>query len=513
MKLRSWTAHRFAVATLALAIGLAPLGFSAADIQGGLVNGYSDAFDYPNVTLAQNAALDPARWQTFPVASNGAPVANVWVVGGVQTSTVGIGGEIKALKQRTTATPPNDPIAFVRNGNWQNMVVQVRAAFEGPSVNSGIGIVFRSPVDPLTGSADRNNFYLFTAVTQTPDPQFCTTGRCVALFKRVGGAYFRAAVKPTYLNFTNPNGPAESHLYKIVMSGNRIQAFVDGLLLIEVEDSPGDDIVGTSFAMPGPMIANGTVGLRTSGTRAWFDDFVVMGDSDRAYEGRAAAVSTYGQVGAGANGTVVAVTGADTNFQYHDHDFPQGNSTEGTFVGPAAPGSGFTGGALVQTKGTNGTTTSNAQLVGFSGTMTQAMPDGNSVSVTILSDTISASASASCEATSTNVKLLNFSYLIVVRNPNGIPLLSDGKTSEANPPPNTTIADPNTNGGYVRITLNYQKVTADPRRADVSAVRIDFLQRKLAVQSGESTIADTGVTTAVVMLSNVVAGRLCTPFF
>lgn len=514
MTLHSWTKWRLFATTLTISLMTMTFDAGMADIQGGLVNGYSDTFDYATAGPMNEVPVNQDYWQTFPTATDGSPVPNLWMVGSVQTSSLGgPGSEIKALRQKSTATGANDPIAFVRNGNWQNMAVEVRAAFDGPSQDSGIGIVFRAPVDPNTGIADRNNFYLFTSTAQVPHPELCPTGRCVAVFKRVGGAYFLAAIKPTFLNFVSSNGPAESHIYKVVMSGNRIQCYVDGRLMIDITDTPGDDISGTRFAMPGPMFANGTVGLRSSRTRAWFDDFTVMGDSERAYEGRAAAMTTYGQVGAGSTGAVLQATAADTNFHYHDHDFPTGPSTEGTFIGPTSPGNGFAGGALVKTTGKDGTTTSSAQLFGFSGTVTQSMPDGTTIDVTMISDTISARAATNCEGTpTTKVELLNFSYLVVVKNAQGLPLVNEGKVTQVVPPPNTVISDPQSNGGYVRIVLNSQRTTTDPKRADVSAIQIDFLQRPLTVGSGGSTLANTGITYASVQLANVVAGRLCMPF-
>lgn len=513
MTLGSWTRWRVAIAIMTMAVGIAPVGTGFADIQGGLVNGFSESFDYSGVTPTNDVPIDQTKWQTYPTNTSGSPVPNVWVVGTVQTSTLGgPGAEIKALKQRTTSSVPNEPIAFVRNGNWQNLIVQVRGGFDGPSQNSGIGIVFRAPVDQNTGNADRNNFYLLTSASSIPDPRVCPTGRCVFLFKRIGGAYFLAAVKNTYLNFVNASGPAESHIYKVVMSGNRIQGYVDGRLLIDVVDTPGDDIAG-NLSMPGPMFANGTAGVRTSGTRAWFDDFTVIGDSERAYEGRAAAVSAYGQVGAGSTGAVLQAVAADTNFQYHDHDFPTGTSTEGTFAGPISPGNGLTGGAFVSTKGLNGTTKSVAQLFGFSGTMTHSLPDGTTIDITIVSDTISSSASTDCDtAPTTKVEILDFSYLVVVKNAQGLPLINEGKVTQVVPPPNTVISDPQSNGGYVQIVLNSQRTSNDPKRADVSAVQIDIFQRPLTVSSGGSTVFDSGLTIASIQLANVVAGRLCQQF-
>lgn len=510
MKHRPWTGKRIVIALVALAVSAVPMQ-SGADITGGLASGYSDTFNYEDASITNNVPLDPAAWQTYPVASNGASVPNIWMVGGVQTSTLGEpGSEIKALKQQSTGAGPSEPVAYVRGGDWRNMIVSTRASFVGNSINSGIGIVFRAPVDPVSGLADRNNYYLFTAVQKTPDARDCFTGRCYFLIKRVGGAFFLAGMAHTYLNFVNPTGPGESHVYKVVMSGNRILAYVDNYLVMEVTDTPGDDQRGM-FSMPGPMFANGTVGLRSSNTKAWFDDFTVLGDGPRAYETRAAAMSIYGQIGVGTNGSVQQVIGADTNPQYNDHDFMSDVASGGLPVSQVSPSEGIAGGSMVTTKGQDGTASATAQLLGFTGAMTQRMPDGSTIDITFSSDAITASARASCESTFSEVRIANFTYLIVVKNPNGEPIINDGKVTNFIAPPNTVIEYPSGSGGYVKITLNSQKKTIDPRRLDVSAVRIDLLQSKASVGTGTSTIADTGITTASIKLANVVAGRLCEP--
>ncbi|GAC1409341.1 MAG: hypothetical protein NVSMB57_01860 [Actinomycetota bacterium] len=521
MKLRSWTRRFGAFAILSLAITGLPMR-AGADITGGLQNGYSDNFDYPNATATQDVPLDQSKWQTYPVASDGRPLTRVWTVGSVDSSGNALdtltrpAGTMKALKQNSTGGGASEPIAFVRGGNWQNLIVQVRAAFVGTSRFSGVGIVFRSPVDPISGLADPNNYYLFTAISKMADQRDCITGRCFLLMKRLGGKFFISGVAHTFLNFIPANGSApEAHIYKVVMSGSHIMCYVDGQLVIDVNDTSGDDegplFGGKQIAMPGPMFANGTVGLRTSNTKAWFDNFSVMGDSPRAYEGRAAAMTTYGQAGSASTGTVVEQTAADTNFQYHDHDFPTGPSGNDTFIAPATPAQGVAGGATVSTEGHRGTVRSTAALIGFSGTLSQAMPDGSTVDVTLQSDSIDAFAQASCTATASSVRLMNLSYQVVVKNRDGIPLVNEGKVTQVNPPPNTVVAGPGNTGGYVRIVLNSQRVTTDPSRADVTAVKIDFLESPLAIGAQGKTFADSGITFASARIGNVVAGRLCTP--
>ncbi|MHB8510915.1 MAG: hypothetical protein ACYDCC_01945 [Actinomycetota bacterium] len=513
---RWWTKRLAAFAILSLAI--AGLPFAAhADITGGLQDGYSDNFNYPGVTPAHDVPLDATHWQTMPVASNGQSVAGVWTVGDVNTSGTGLDSVLstssntKALKQNTNGFNAAEPIAFVRGGDWQNMIIQVTAAFLGSAANAGVGVVFKAPVDPISGLADKNNYYFFNGVNS---PRLCiVTTSCFVLGKRVGGQFFLAAVTPTYLNLVPSNGQVFQHVYKVIMSGDHIMCFIDGQLLIDVHDTSGDDsdTLGGGFTLPGPMFADGTVGVRTSETKAWFNNFTVMGNSPKASEGRAAAMDTYGQAGSGANGVAIQQTGADTGFQYNDHDFS--NTPSQSTIAPVSPTNGVTGGALVSTTGSNGLVTSTAQLLGFSGVLTQTMPDGSTVIVNLMSDSISAVATATCDATTAAVQLQNMSYVITVNNSSGVPLVQDGKVTQVNPPANTTIADPASTGGYVKITLNSQDRTTDPMRADVSAIRIDFLQQNLQAMSQGKTLADSGITYATVHIANVVAGRLCNSNF
>ena len=511
-------ARRRRVVALALAVAAAPVVVNA-HVTGPMSGGYSDKFDYPQTP----AELDRNAWQVSPEANN------VWMVEPVTTSGAGASSTIKALRQKTTASVPLEPIAFVRNeAGWENMIIQVRAAFEGASQDSGVGIVFRSPVDPLTHTADRNNFYLFTSVVTAASskPEGFATGRGFALFKRVGGQYYSAAKKDTYLSLApaNANSMADAHDYKVIIATSadteraRILCYVDGVLMIDVTDHPDDD----GGRLPGPMFAGGTVGLRTARTKAWFDDFTVI--ASPAYEARAAAMTFYGQVGNGSrtslpagnvafDGVGVAQAFGDTGFQYHNHDFPQPGSTEGTAVSPLSPSNGVILGAILQTSGQAGVASATAQILGGAGSFVQSLPDGTTVDIVFDFDAISAFAAADCLATRSEVSIASLVYTIVVRTPSGEPIINEYKGTQFNPPPNTVASDPATNGGYVRVTLNWQLPTAEPRRTDAAAIRIDILDSAAEVV-GPSTPAGalkvaTGATAATIMIGHVTAGRLC----
>lgn len=494
---RNAIAGRRRILALALACAMTPI-VGDAHVSGGLANGYSDRFDY-ELTPSE---LDPGPWQASPDTPGG------WMVESVTTAGVGTASTVKALRQKTTASIPNEPIAFVRGGNWENMIVQVRAAFEGSSQDSGVGLVFRSPVDPVLNTPDRNNFYLFTSVVTAASNRVdgFSTGRGFALFKRVGGQYYQAAKRTTFvpLQPAQASAGAESHIYKVVIATNaaaeraRILCYVDGILVLDVTDTPGDD----GGALPGPMFASGTVGLRTARTKAWFDDFTVIGAP--AYEARAAAMTIYGQAGNGTSGIAVTQVVGDTGFQYHDHDFPQPGSTEGTAVSPVSPGSGFVGGAVLTTSGRSGVAEAYAQIFGVAGAFSQTLPDGTIVDVNLNANAIDARARSDCLSSSTLVTIASLGYSIVVKAPTGEPVLNEFKGTQLTPAPNQVITDPTEGGSVVKVTLNYQVKTADPRRTDAAAIRIDILSAPVQTQQGSVDVA-----TATILIGHVTAGRLC----
>jgi hypothetical protein len=488
---RRGIAGRRRIVALALACAMTPV-LGNAHVSGGLANGYSDNFNYE----ATPSELDPGPWQASPNAEN------VWVVDTVASAGLGQATSIKALRQKTTGSIPNEPIAFVRNGNWENMIVEVRAAFEGVSQDSGVGLVFRSPVDPVLNTPDRNNFYLFTSVVTAASNREggFATGKGFGLYKRVGGQYYQAAKADTNLALQSSNAgtAAEAHTYKVIIATSadteraRILCYVDGIIVIDTIDTPGDD----GGRLPGPMFASGTVGLRTARTKAWFDDFIVIGAP--AYEARAAAITVYGQPG---NHVV-----GDTAFQYHDHDFPQPGSTEGTAASPLSPGNGFIGGAILQTSGHSGVAEAYAQIFGAAGTFTQMLPDGTAIDLSLNANAIEARARSDCMASSTAVTIASLGYSVVVKAPDGQPVLNEFKGTQLTPSPNMVVADPYTNGGLVKVTLNYQIKTADPRRTDAAAIRIDIFGGSVDTPSGK---AGTGTAIATIMIGHVTAGRLC----
>lgn len=494
------TVRRLGLCLLVLALTASVILDAGAHATG---NGYSDNFEYANVPAPLKAGVsDP--WQV----SFGS-----WIVEARPDPSNPL-GTMKALSQKNTAGPPSDPIAFVRNRNFSQLIVQVRAGEDKHNRNSGIGVVFRAPVDPNTGLADRRNLYLFTTVKTGVNPRTFPTGRAFALFKRVGGTYYLAAVKHTY--YDPPERPPQAHIFKVVMAGGHILAYVDGVLQIEVTDTPEDDVNGT-MSMPGPPFASGTVGLRTSATRAWFDDFTVIGDP--AYEGRAAAFDGYVTGGINQLGTEQSLTGGDTGFQYHDHDFPSGPGgsptgfPEGTLIGPVGTSDGtLAAGATLRTVGKGGVVTSTAMLVGVVGGLQTPLGSGN-LSISITASAVNAEAKADCFGTSSKVDVVDFTYEIVFTDAGGTPVVREGKITRVSAPPNTVVlSDPVGDGGLLTITLHWRRTSSEPVRVDAAAVRIQVLQRTPGSPAPGVPQVGTGGPTAVdVVVGNVVAGRLCTP--
>lgn len=480
-------------------------------------NGFQDDFNYPNgtpLTLAPTAA----SWQLSPNVPSG------WVIETrpttLNTSTLGTMAVLVG-KQRHGGL--NEPIAFVKQ-SWSNFVFSTQAAYDRiVPPTSGVGMVFRAGVDPNTGAIDRNNLYLFTTINIFL-PRSFPTGHAFMLWKRVAGSWFQAAPPiHSYVDFSN----SRLHTYKVAMTGSRIQAWVDGLQVLNVEDTPGSDAQPGGYQMPGPAYATGAVGLRTSGTAALFDDVVIAGAP--AYEARAAAVNMYGQAGLDSShrsgnaqigdvplGLEETLAGGDGGWQYHGHDFLA--ETGG------AVASGPLGTALLHTDGTDGTTTSSAQLAGLAGVFTD--PNGRTT-VTITADLIRARATASCIGTSSTVDVVNLNWEVVSRDQNDEPYVNQGNVTRLGAGPNTNLLQPSNtvgplpsagpvdpNGAFssspVRITLHSRRSTNAHQRVDVAAIRITFFQRTSGnlPPPNEST---PGIVVADVALGNVVAGRLCEP--
>ena len=104
------------------------------------------------------------------------------------------------------------------------------------SGDNDAGIAFRA--------TDSNNLYLLKIAYN-----------CMQVYKVVGGTY-------TALSSVSMTIPAESYYnYKVVLNGNSIKAYKDGVLQLDITDS---------------TYTSGKVGTRVAGTTvAYFDDVVV----------------------------------------------------------------------------------------------------------------------------------------------------------------------------------------------------------------------------------------------
>lgn len=526
---RGTVAVRFAIGLAVAAVLLGSLRPSPAHT----ANGFEDHFQAPNgVPLIMGPT--GANWVISP---DDTTTKFKWVIETRPTAVnVAQLGTMSVLVDRSTAASPNEPIAFLKK-EYSNFVVQSQAAFDRTvPVNSGVGLVFRAPIDPNTGAIDRNNLYLLTSVNAAPNPRTFPTGHAFMIFKRVAGVYYMAAPPVnTWTDFAN----SRFHTYKVAMESNHIQAWIDGFKIFDLADRPGDDKLSPTspYTMPGPAFVSGAVGLRASRTQALFDDFVVSGSP--AYEGRAAALNIYGQVGlerAGPSTTQTGnipagvdqgVSGGDTGFQYHDHDFNQ--PVNGPLSGPG----GSLAVASLFTKGTTDPetqaqqTTSAAQVAGFSGVFTD--PNGRGT-VTLSADLIRAHATGSCEGTNSTVDVVNLMWEVVYRDAELHPVTTQGSTTRFNAPPNTNLLDPRSQtgpipdpdgenaginpdeafGGFsaqfpVRITLHSRQTASQPQRIEAAAIRISFLTSTNVNGSTPGTIM------ADVAIANVVAGKLCDP--
>jgi hypothetical protein len=418
-------------------------------------------------------------------------------------------------------------MAFVTK-NIGNFVAQTQAAFDGSlPQNSGIGIVFHAAVDPNTNFIDRNNLYLFTSVNTTPNPRTFPTGHAFMLFKRNEGTYYIAAPPVnTYLDFSNNR----LHTYKVGMSGQRIQAWVDGLQMYDIEDTQGADTIPGGYSMPGPAIVTGAIGLRTSRTKALFDDVFIVGSP--AYEARAAAVNVYGRLGteSGLNpnnqstplGTEVMQAGGDSGWQYHTHDFSQ------SITGPALTGPVPVAAASLATTGADGVTTSGAQVTGVAGMVSDP---AMKTFVTISADLLKAVATAACDGTNSMVDVVNFSYQVLSyqhsqpdpAHPTEEPSVQQGNITRFNAPPNMNLMDPNNSvgslpmvgpadpntamaGAPVRITLHSRRTSNQPQRVEAAAIRITFFAQGT---TGPNNVRAPGAIVADVALGDATAGKLC----
>jgi hypothetical protein len=492
---------------VALVVCLASSGLSGAHSTN--ANGFSDTFETPG--MLPSGPNDP--WEVKSGIWSITDQSSVDLTASNSTNHV--------LVQSSKSLAPNDPIAFVRDKLFRSFTAQVTAAFMDPTSlfadltpGSSVGLAFRSPLacppgspggdcDPEDAIADQNNLYVFSAVVTGVSPGF-PTGRAFALFKRVARGYYLLDTKTagTWADLTQP------HQYKVTMTGGHIQAFVDGRLVIDHTDIPSPDSPTTSDPFPGLPFDSGAVGVRTSGSRAWFDDFQVVGND--AYEGRALAVDAYTQYGERSqvrHGESVQLTNvlgreglnaADTGFRYHDHDFNE------TIVTPlSGPGGDPALGATIGTSGKDGTTSSTARL---SGVHLSFSDPNNTVTVQIQADSIESNASATCRSTSSALNIVNGFISIVVKNAPQVPDQTIGPFPlQTNYRPNTVVVSQKP---FVTVIAHEERASTLPRRVDSTALKITFPEGSIPTIPGQAAPVTVNPPLEV-SLGHVVAGRYC----
>lgn len=487
--LRSGPVRPLRCAAVVLAVALALPGIGGAHAP---TNGFSDSFD----TLGPLAAsagdhyeIKAGQWRVTDVAS-----LNLPGLGPITQS-----GPRRVLVQEARTAPPHEPMVVVRGREFREFTAQVTAALIDDLPSASVGLVFRSPVLE-DGTADADNLYLFAAANTGIVGPF-TTGQAFLLFKRVGNGYFMVTNKiaNTRFDLTHP------HDYKVVMSGGHIQAFVDGRLVIEHVDRPSGDQPTEADPFPGLPFDRGTIGLRTSAARAWFDDLVIVGRD--AYEGRASAIDVFAEVGVDfsgmRDGAGVQLTqisrAADTGYRYHDHD-----GFDDAVIGPIDPFASerFNGGMDLRTRGVDGETISTARLAGIN--LLTVDPAGR-FTIQITGNGLVQRATASCTGTTSQLSLED----VVVKvdfSGEGVPGLSPQGTShrlENGYAPNTVIYDA---PGQLRILAHALVTSPTTKRIEASALKIIIPDQAAAIGS-----VSTGqrVPNAEITIGNVVAARYC----
>jgi hypothetical protein len=391
---------RGALVVLALALGTLSTA-SAHGSHNAFVDGFNTLGPLPGTRAIDPYEIKAGSWTVVEQSALDAPAAS---------------SANNVLVQGSRDITPNEPMVLVRARSCRSLTMQVRAAYmdvpldRDPVAGTSVGIVFRAPI--FGGIADKDNLYLFSASVTGITRDF-PTGKSYALFKRVGRGYYplTGQIEHTRDNLAQP------HDYKVVAAGGRIQAFVDGRKIIDHVDLPAGDQVTLQDPFPGLPYDQGAVGLRTSGTRAWYDDLKYA--CNDAYEGRASVVNAYTQYGvdqdvkrgeavtAYETFSALGTVKPDTGFSYHDHDF------DDAIARPvSAPGGEPSIGAALRTTAKSGTTRSELRLSGA--TFTFADPNGN-VTVDVKADSIEVASTASCTAQSSIVRFTNASLTVHLR--------------------------------------------------------------------------------------------------
>lgn len=498
-----------------LALALASFGPAGAH---GAPGAFADSFDTLG-PLRCARAIDPYECK-----------AGAWTVvdqPAFEGSTTASSNKI--LVQGSKDITPNEPMVLLRARSFRSVTIQVTAAYMDvtdvngdPPAGTSVGIVFRAPI--FGGIADKDNTYLFSAHVAGVSREF-PTGKFYALQKRVGRGYFPLATQaPAHLLEQTRDNLAEPHDYKIVMGGGRIQAYVDGRKIIDHVDLPSGDQATLQDPFPGLPYDQGAVGLRTSGTRAWFDNFKVAGND--AYEGRASAVNVFSQYGV--DGDVkrgeamsayetfskAGTTRPDTGYAYHDHAF------DDAVLRPAsAPGGEPSVGAALRTSASGDAVRSELRLSGVSFTFVEP---GEKVTVALTADSIEVAGTASCSDRSSVVRLVNAALTVTISGTAPLPDTTLGPFAlQPTYAPDTEIAQ--LGGVYSIVAHPTDNVRMGGgtggndllNRVDVSALRIVIRDTAPTVPSvnlpGNNRTPSGKANTPPITISigNVVAGRYC----
>ena len=472
---------------------------------------FRDSFDTPG-PLPGTLATDP--WEI----RNG-----VWTVTDADpTSGNPASAANRVLVQSSKAITPVEPLVFVRGQSFREVTAEVTIAFMDPLDRFGTlpqgasaGLVVRSPIDE--GKADADNLYLFSAFSTGFQRGF-PTGKALGLFKRVARGYslLESRVVHTWADLTQP------HRYKVVMGRGRISAYFDNRLVIEHLDLPSPDHSTPTDAFPGLPFDQGAVGLRTSATRAWFDDFVVIGND--AYEGRAFVTDAYTQFGEstqvrrGESLSVSQLTqtyGADrldTSYVYGGQGIDE--TAVRALENPFNEDSEF--GGTVRTRSVDGASISSVRLAG--GELFLREPVNQSVTATLVAKGVEAVATADCEQTSSSVKFTEASLMVQIADDPVLPDFTVGPFPLATEyAPNTVIYE---RPGIIKIIAHPRTTLSAPQRVEAAALKI-MIPEGGNIATEPSNIPVPGVTTVRVpgtgtptppleiTLAGVTAGRYC----
>ncbi|MFP5225632.1 MAG: hypothetical protein ACLGH3_08815 [Actinomycetota bacterium] len=504
------TRSRLMTGLLVFALGLSVTGIGVANTDP--PREFRDSFSTPG-PLPGTLPGDP--WQI---------VNGVWTVtDAALTDGNPAAAQNRVLIQNSKAATPNEPLAFVRGLSFREVTAEVTAAFLDPTdalgslpLGASVGLVARAPI--FDGKGDPDNLYLFSAFVTGVTRQF-PTGKALGLFKRVARGYYLLDTKVvhTWADLTKP------HRYKVVLGNGRVRAYFDNRLVIDHTDIPSGDLPTIADPLPGLPFDQGAVGLRTSGTRAMFDNFVVVGND--AYEGRAALIDAYTQIGEGQQarrGDAVTLSNSlqtleanrvDTGYQY------SGSSLNSVAIraleNPFSSDSEFGATARTRTKGDSVVST-----VRFGGGDVKLRePVNASMTLTLVAKTVEVEATASCSSRGSKMSFTDASVMVEVQNDPVLPDMVIGPFPlQTTYPPNTVIYQ---RAGVISLIAHPVDSSSAPSRVSSAALRL-VIPEGGSVEIAQNNYNLPGVTTVRtpgassptppldLVIAPVTAGRYCT---